>query len=109
MTTQRILTIVWVTMIGTFLIGCEKPNEAEYEEQIVLQGLMYIDNPLQIRLSRTVPKGESYSSSEVAVHDARVYIVIGPDTAELYEVTDPPYGDYRAEHYTWWNPCLMYA
>jgi hypothetical protein len=63
-------------LIGAFLAvtGCDLNNESDYHEQIVLEGSLYIEHPLSVRFTRTVPIDRYYDNSQAGLSGADVRI-----------------------------------
>jgi hypothetical protein len=87
------LLILAVTIFS--LIGCDASNKDEYKEQIVVQGMMYVGQPLRVRLTRTLPMGQTYDAAETGVSGADVHVSAATDTFQLVEqATDANGGGY---------------
>jgi hypothetical protein len=61
-------------LAGLLFIGCENRNESDYREQFVLEGGLYVEHPLSVRITRTVPIDRYYDPSQVNVSGADVHI-----------------------------------
>ncbi len=77
------LALCAITALG--FIGCEKTGGGKYEEQLVLQGMMYVGHPLRVRLTHTLPMGVTYDPAALGVSGAQVQI--STDSAS-YELTE---------------------
>ncbi len=100
MKTRNLLLSLLIAGLLFAIIGCDKSTEQDYREQIVLQGHMFINQPMSIRLTHTLPFDAYYDPNEINVSDAVVTIwsFDGSNTQEyhLTEVTQSP-GTYRVQ------------
>lgn len=71
---QRILILLFLTGGILTLAGCDLQNDSEYREQLVLEGTLYVECPLSVRLTRTVPIDHYYDNSQVGASGADVRI-----------------------------------
>ncbi|MDD5087809.1 MAG: DUF4249 family protein [bacterium] len=82
------------------VMGCDESTEQEYREQIVLQGYLFIHQPMSIRLSHTLPFDAFYdpSAANVSGADVTIWSFDGSETREysLAEDTLAP-GIYRVQ------------
>jgi hypothetical protein len=74
-----------LALVITAVIGCDPTGGGSYEEQIVLQGMMYVGHPLRIRLTHTLPMGVTYDSRTVGVTGANVQVRTDSATYTLSE------------------------
>jgi len=86
-----LLIFLGVGLIAT-LIGCTGSGDEPYREELVVQGFMYLDQPLKLRITRSMPMGVFYDSSAIGVSGAFVRITSGTDTFMLVE--NPPRSGY---------------
>lgn len=78
-----VLALCAITALG--LIGCETTGGGKYEEQLVLQGMMYVGQPLRVRLTHTIPMGQSFNLRDNGVTGANVRVISDADTFNLVE------------------------
>jgi len=71
---QRILPFLLLTGGILAVTGCDLNNESDYREQIVLEGSLYIEHPLSVRLTHTVSIYQYYDNSQAGVSGADVRI-----------------------------------
>ncbi len=67
------------------LAGCAGSGDEPYRDEIVVQGMMPLGQPLALRLTRTVPMGVRYDTTAIGVSGALVTITSGADTFTLAE------------------------
>ncbi len=92
MKTSYFAFILAVLGLGALLTGCDQSGKDVYEEEVVLQGTMYVGHPLSVRLTRTVPIEEAYDQSHVGVSGATVKITADEHEFTLLEETNNPSG-----------------
>jgi hypothetical protein len=71
---QRILIFLLLSGGILAISGCDLHNDSEFREQVVLEGILYVEQPLSVRLSRTVPIDRYYDNSQAGVSGADVRI-----------------------------------
>ncbi len=66
-----------LALAGVILSGCDATSSSDFEEEIVVEAYLQVGDRLpQVRVSRTVPAGETYVFEENAVTDASVRILL---------------------------------
>lgn len=72
---KKYLLVLMTLIAGAFLYtGCDLKNDSEFEEQLVLEGTLYVNNPLSVRITKTVPIFQYYDNSQLGVSGAEVHI-----------------------------------
>jgi len=71
---KRIVTLLLLTAGILALAGCDLQNDSDYREQLVLEGTLYVEHPLSVRLTKTVPIDRFYDNTQAGVSGADVRI-----------------------------------
>jgi hypothetical protein len=71
---QRIFILLLLTGGIFALAGCDLNNESDYREQIVLEGTLYLEHPLSVRLTHTVSIYQYYDNSQAGASNADVRV-----------------------------------
>lgn len=82
------------------VVGCDESTEQDYREQIVLQGYLFIHQPMSIRLMHTLPFDAFYDPSAAIVSgaDVTIWSFDGSETREFHLSEDPlSSGTYRVQ------------
>lgn len=61
-------------LLTSALIGCDGAIESEYKEEIVVQGFIYPNEPVEVSLHYTIPFGTAYNDTASAVIGADVRV-----------------------------------
>ena len=68
-------TLILTLLAGLFIVaGCDLHNDSEYREQFVLDGTLYVDHPLSVRLTTTTSIYQYYDNAQQGVSGALVRI-----------------------------------
>ncbi|MCL4305048.1 DUF4249 family protein [bacterium] len=78
---------ILLALFSTFLLSaCDDEADVKYQEELVVDGFMYIGQRLEIRLSHTVPIDQAYYPDQVRVSGAEVYITVNQQST--YQLTE---------------------
>ena len=86
--------ILWFLFIALALVGCDSSEEDLFVEEIVVDGFLYIDHPLSINLTHTVPITQYYDPAEVRASGADVRITVDGHEFHLIEQLPDRPGTY---------------
>jgi hypothetical protein len=90
---KHLTYLMLFSLVIAAVIGCDSTGGSSYEEQIVLQGMMYVGYPLRIRLTHTLPLGTAYDARAVGVTGANVHVSTDSVTYLLTEEASDGNGD----------------
>jgi hypothetical protein len=76
MNTLRSIPVLLALALGIVLLaGCEDPVPTDYKEEIMLEGLLLVGEPLQdIRVLRTLPVTDTFSFERASIPDAKIVV-----------------------------------
>jgi len=83
---QRWFTAVAACIgLNILVLGCESSGKDPYVEEVVLQGSMYVGQPLSVRITHTIPIEQAYDPHAVGVPGATVQIAANGRPFNLVE------------------------
>ena len=103
---QIIIPVILILFLLLGLIGCDNSDQDVYVKEVALEGTLYINQPLSIRLSYTVPIEQHYDPAEQAVHGADVRITAG-DSSTGFTTYILPEDTTRPGWYTVADPSVL--
>jgi len=96
-TTSRSMTFVCAMLIVMLTSGCEDPVPTDYKEEILLEGLLLVGEPLDnVRILRTLPVTDTFSFERASIPDATIIVRADGVDIPMEFVADPRGGTYRA-------------
>ncbi len=94
---MKYISYILLALFSTILFSaCDDEAPVEYEEQIVVDGFLWIGHRLEISLTKTVPFGTAYYEDSVKVGGAQVFVTVDGVTHELTEAISGIEGTYAA-------------
>lgn len=91
---KQIKHLVWLPLIAAALMGCDRNEEDVFVEELVVQGCMYVGQPLSIDISHTVPIDQFYDPAAVKVSGVDVRITVDGHEFQLIEQLPDHPGTY---------------
>lgn len=92
--TRLILSVLLASLL---FAGCEDPVPTDYTEEIMLEGILLVGEPLQdIRVMRTLPVTDTFRFEQAIVSDARIIVTANGVDVPITFVDGPRGGSYRA-------------
>lgn len=86
-----------IVLVGLFSTGCEDPVPTDYKEEIMLEGLLLVGEPLQdVRVLRTLPVTDTFSFERASLSDAKITVTADGVDIPMEFVPDSRGGTYRA-------------
>lgn len=86
-----------ILLVGLFATGCEDPIPTDYKEEIVLEGLLLVGEPLNnIRIMRTLPITDTFSFERASIPDATIIVQADGIAIPMEYQPDARGGTYRA-------------
>ncbi len=83
--------LLWLLLATILLTGCDSNDEDLFVEELVVQGFLYVGQPLSIDISHTVPIEQFYDPPAVTISGADVRITVDGHEFQLIEqVPDNP-------------------
>lgn len=83
--------------LSLFLSGCEDPVPTDYTEEIVLEGVLLVGEPLNnIRIYRTLPVTDTFKIVDASIQDAVITVTADGTDVEMVFNPDSLGGTYRA-------------
>lgn len=80
-----------------FLFGCQDPVPADYKEEVMLEGLLLVGEPLEnIRILRTLPVTDTFSFEKASIPDATIIVRADGVDVPMEYLPDARGGTYRA-------------
>jgi hypothetical protein len=93
----KLLVTIGAACVGLFLTGCEDPVPNDYIEEIMLEGLLVVGEPLaEIRIMRTLPLTDTFRFEEAMLRDAIIVVTADGTDIPMVFVDGPRGGTYRA-------------
>ncbi len=84
-------------LLALALPGCEDPVPTDYTEEIMLEGILLVGEPLQdIRVLRTLPVTDTFRFDQAILSDASVVVTADGVDIPMSFVSGPNGGTYRA-------------
>ncbi|MBL0062561.1 MAG: DUF4249 family protein [bacterium] len=94
---MKYISYILLALFSTILFSaCDDEAPIEYDEQIVVEGFMWIGHRLEINLTKTVPFGTAYYDDSVKVSGAHVFMTVDGVMHELTEAVSGVAGTYAA-------------
>lgn len=92
-----ILSALIAAILALVLTGCEDPVPTDYTEEIMLEGILLVGEPLQdIRVLRTLPVTDTFRFDQAILSDASVVVTADGVDVPMSFVSGPNGGTYRA-------------
>jgi hypothetical protein len=83
-------------VLAVFVAGCEDPVPTDYEQEIVVEGFVFVGQPLEgIRVMKTLPISDTFRFVDAAIRDAQVRITADGVPLSVEYVADSLGGTYR--------------
>lgn len=93
----RLLLSSLFIITGLLFVGCEDPVPTDYTEEIMLEGLLLVGEPLQdVRILRTLPVTDTFSFSRAALPEAKIAVTANGIDVPMEYVPDDRGGTWRA-------------
>lgn len=93
----RLLLLALVFTAGLIVVGCEDPVPTDYKEEIMLEGLLLVGEPLEdVRVLRTLPVTDTFSFARAALPEAKIFVTADGLDVPMAYVTDQRGGTWRA-------------
>ncbi|MFM8772020.1 MAG: hypothetical protein ACKOE4_08395 [Candidatus Kapaibacterium sp.] len=97
MSRQRTILVSVFALVALFTVGCEDPVPTDYKEEIMLEGLLLVGEPLQdVRVLKTLPVTDTFSFERAALSDAKITVTADGLNIPMEFVPDSRGGTYRA-------------
>lgn len=98
MRTLHILLAATFTILTALVAaGCEDPVPTDYKEEVMLEGLLLVGEPLNnIRILRTLPVTDTFSFERASITDATISVQADGIDIPIEFVSDSRGGTYRA-------------
>ncbi len=94
MSSMRLLLAACALMI---MSGCEDPVPTDYVEEIMLEGILLVGEPLaDIRIQRTLPVTDTFRFEQAILSDAKIVVTADGVDIPMTYVDGPRGGTYRA-------------
>lgn len=91
------MTAICAMVMLLFTSGCEDPVPTDYKEEILLEGLLIVGEPLEnVRILRTLPVTDTFSFERASIPDATIIVRADGVDVPMEFVADPRGGTYRA-------------
>ncbi len=101
-TLHAFVIAAFMVLFGQIIAGCEDPVATDYKEEIVLEGLLLVGEPLeQIRIMRTLPITDTFSFERAALPDATIIVEADGTEIPMEYIPDSRGGTYRAADTTY--------
>ncbi len=91
---KKIIYTLWFLFIALALVGCDRNEDDLFVEEIVVDGFLYVNHPLSINLTHTVPIKQYYDPDAVRVSGADVRITVDNHEFHLIEQLPAKPGTY---------------
>lgn len=83
-------------VLAVVLVGCEDPVPTDYEQEIVVEGFVFVGQPIEgIRVMKTLPISDTFRFVDAAIRDAQVRIIADGVPLSVEYVPDSLGGTYR--------------
>jgi hypothetical protein len=94
---HRFLLSSLCILTSILVVGCEDPVPTDYKEEIMLEGLLLVGEPLQdVRILRTLPVTDTFSFSKAALPEAKIVVTADGIDVPMEYVPDARGGTWRA-------------
>lgn len=93
----RTSILALTAMLAFVLVGCGDPVPQDYKPEIVVEGYLYVDQPIRgIRVYNTLPVTDTFTFAKAMIRDAQITL-IGPDgPIDVVYVPDSTGGRFNA-------------
>ena len=94
---RHIILSAMAVLLGVLSSGCEDPVPTDYTEEIMLEGLLLVGEPLQdVRILKTLPITDTFSFERASLADAKITVTADGVNIPMEFVPDSRGGTYRA-------------
>ncbi|MBU3679946.1 MAG: DUF4249 family protein [Candidatus Kapabacteria bacterium] len=84
-------------IVAILASGCEDPVPTDYKEEIMLEGLLLVGEPLQdVRILKTLPVTDTFSFERASLPDAKISVFADGVSIPMEFIPDSRGGTYRA-------------
>ncbi len=96
------MNVLVIVLLALAVAGCEDPVPTDYTEEIVLEGILLVNEPLQdVRVLRTLPVTDTFRFEQAIITDASVVVTADGIDVPMSFVSGPNGGTYRATDTTY--------
>lgn len=103
MTTLKLLSTFFCTvLLALVCTGCEDPVPTDYTEEVMIEGLLIVGEPLDnVRILRSLPVTDTFSFERASIPDAVMSVRADGVEVPMEFVPDARGGTYRAKDTTY--------
>jgi len=92
-----LIQLVIVAVTALVVSGCEDPVPNDYVEEIMLEGILLVGEPLaDVRVLRTLPITDTFRFEQAILRDAKIVVTADGVDVPMTYVDGPRGGTYRA-------------